>query len=201
MSGRRNTNALFLLLLLALPLLFVLNLSVGSVDISIAELFLVLKGEATKSSHELIFFQSRLPKAFTALICGASLSVSGLLMQSLFRNPLAGPYVLGISSGAGLGVAIVILGAGTVGGLLGIWLSSPWSLVLASGMGSFLVLLAVMAVSYKVKDTMAILIIGLMFGTFSTAVVSVLSYFSDAEQLQQYVFWSFGSRSEERRIG
>ncbi len=184
----------FILLSFGLLAALVLNLSFGSVSIPFPEIFKAFFGSgAEKESWNYILLNYRLPKSIIAIISGAGLSISGLMMQTLFRNPLAGPYVLGISSGAGLGVAIVILGAGTIGGIFGIWLSSPWSLVLASGLGSFLVLLAVMAVSFKIKDTMAILIIGLMFGTFTTAVVSVLSYFSNAEQLQQYVFWSFGS--------
>ena len=114
-------------------------------------------------------------------------------MQTLFRNPLAGPFVLGLSSGASLGVAILILGAGVISGIFSTFLLSPWSLVIASALGSFLVLLAVLAATLKVKDTMAILIIGLMFGSLTGALVAVLSYFSNAEQLQQYIFWSFGS--------
>ena len=124
---------------------------------------------------------------------GSGLGISGLLMQTLFRNPLAGPFVLGISSGASLGVALVILGAGLFGGVFSTLLISKWSIVIAASLGSFLVLLAVLIVSSKVKDTMAILIIGLMFGSITAAVVSVLSYFSSAEQLQQYIFWGFGS--------
>ncbi len=111
-------------------------------------------------------------------------------MQTLFRNPLAGPFVLGISSGASLGVALLIMGASALGISL---FTSSFSLAIAATAGSFLVLLAVMAVAYKVKDSMAILIIGLMFGSITSAVVSVLSYFSSAEKLQQYIFWSFGS--------
>ena len=116
-------------------------------------------------------------------------------MQTLFRNPLAGPFVLGITSGASLGVALIILGSGLFGGFFATALISKWSIVIAASLGSFLVLLAVLAVSHKVRDTMAILIIGLMFGSITAAVVSVLSYFSSAEQLQQYVFWGFGSLS------
>ena len=127
------------------------------------------------------------------MLVGGGLAVSGLLMQTLFRNPLAGPFVLGLSSGASLGVAILILGAGVIGGFMGGILMSEWSLVIASAFGSFLVLLAVLAVTFRIKDTMAILIIGLMFGSVTAAVVAVLSYFSNAEQLQQYIFWSFGS--------
>lgn len=127
------------------------------------------------------------------MLVGSGLGVSGLLMQTLFRNPLAGPFVLGISSGASLGVAIVILGAGIFGGWFATALLSKWSIIIAASLGSFLVLLAVMLVSARVRDTMAILIIGLMFGSITAAVVSVLSYFSSAEQLQQYIFWGFGS--------
>lgn len=134
-----------------------------------------------------------MPKAFTAIIVGSGLGISGLLMQTLFRNPLAGPFVLGISSGASLGVALVIMGASIFGGFLGTILTTPWSLVIAASIGSFLVLLAVVSVSIRVRDTMAILIIGLMFGSITAAIVSVLSYFSSAEQLQQYIFWGFGS--------
>jgi iron complex transport system permease protein len=135
----------------------------------------------------------RLPKAFTAVLVGSGLGISGLLMQTLFRNPLAGPFVLGITSGASLGVALVIMGASIFGGFFATLLLTKWSLVIAASLGSFLVLLAVMMVSAKVRDTMAILIIGLMFGSITAAVVSVLSYFSSAEELQQYVFWGFGS--------
>ena len=131
----------------------------------------------------------RLPKAFTAILVGSGLGISGLLMQTLFRNPLAGPFVLGITSGASLGVALVIMGASIFGGALAGLLISKWSIVIAASLGSFLVLLAVIMVSAKVRDTMAILIIGLMFGSITAAVVSVLSYFSSAEQLQQDIFW------------
>ena len=124
---------------------------------------------------------------------GSGLGISGLLMQTLFRNPLAGPFVLGISSGASLGVALVILGAGIFSGAFASIFVSKWSIIIAASLGSFLVLSAVLIVSSKVRDTMAILIIGLMFGSITAAVVSVLSYFSSAEQLQQYIFWGFGS--------
>ncbi len=114
-------------------------------------------------------------------------------MQTLFRNPLAGPFVLGISSGASLGVALVILGSSMFGGVFATFLISKWSVVIAASLGSFLVLLSVMMVSLKIRDTMAILIIGLMFASITSAIVSVLSYFGSAEQLQQYIFWGFGS--------
>lgn len=174
--------------------MFLLNLSLGSVNIPLKELGTILfGGQSTHSSWDYIVLNYRLPKALTAIMVGSGLGVSGLIMQTLFRNPLAGPFVLGLSSGASLGVALLILGAGSFGGFFGTLLMSQWSLVIASALGSFLVLLAVLAVALRVKDTMAILIIGLMFGSVTSAVVAVLSYFSNAEKLQQYVFWSFGS--------
>jgi iron complex transport system permease protein len=166
----------------------------GSVSIPIKDVFNSLLGYTIENeAWQHIIQNYRLPKAFTAVLVGSGLGISGLLMQTLFRNPLAGPFVLGITSGASLGVALVIMGASLFGGFFATLLLTKWSLVIAASLGSFLVLLAVIMVSAKVRDTMAILIIGLMFGSITAAVVSVLSYFSSAEQLQQYIFWGFGS--------
>jgi iron complex transport system permease protein len=172
---------------------FIINISLGSVSIPIKDIFRAFNGTLDNESWNYIILNYRLPKAITAIMVGSGLGISGLLMQTLFRNPLAGPFVLGISSGASLGVAIIILGSGLFGGILTSVLISKWSIVLAASFGSFLVLLAVLTVSIKIRDTMAILIIGLMFGSITAAIVSVLSYFSSAEQLQQYIFWGFGS--------
>lgn len=194
METSRSYKGIFMLLIILLAVAFILNVSLGSVGIPMKDIFASLfGGEVSKSTWNYIVIDYRLPKAITAVLVGAGLAISGLLMQTLFRNPLAGPFVLGLSSGASLGVAILILGAGAFGGVLGGLLTSEWSLVIASALGSFIVLLAVLAVTLRIKDTMAILIIGLMFGSVTAAVVAVLSYFSNAEQLQQYVFWSFGS--------
>jgi iron complex transport system permease protein len=166
----------------------------GSVSIPVKEIINSFIGNTMqKESWEIILWNFRLPKAFTAIFVGMALSISGLLMQTLFRNPLAGPYVLGLSSGASLGVAFVILGAGFLPSFLANIFLSSYGIVLASALGSALVLIAVLAVSQKLKDTMAILIVGLMFGSLTSAVVSVLSYFSTAEQLQKFTFWSLGS--------
>lgn len=171
-----------------------MNISLGSVPIPFKDIFNSLIGVSIENqSWQYIVQDYRLPKAFTAIIVGSGLGISGLIMQTLFRNPLAGPFVLGITSGASLGVALIIMGASFFGGTLAGLLISKWSIVIAASLGSFLVLLAVLIVSTKVRDTMAILIIGLMFGSITAAVVSVLSYFSSAEQLQQYIFWGFGS--------
>ncbi|MBO6607065.1 FecCD family ABC transporter permease [Psychroserpens sp.] len=181
------------MLTIILLLCFIANINLGSVSIPVSEVFNSIFGTTNNSSWQYIVQDYRLPKALTAILVGSGLGISGLLMQTLFRNPLAGPFVLGISSGASLGVALVILGSGVFGGMFASLLISKWSIVIAASLGSFLVLLAVLLVSSRVRDTMAILIIGLMFGSITAAVVSVLSYFSSAEQLQQYIFWGFGS--------
>lgn len=188
-------NQLLLLLLgLGLIALILLNLSLGSVSIHFSEVISILLGNTTENnSWEYIILHFRLPKTITAILVGAGLSVCGLVMQTLFRNPLAGPYVLGLSSGASLGVAILILGSSAFGGVLvGIALSK-WGIVTAASLGSIVVMMAVMATSLRLKDTMALLIIGLMFASLTGAVVSILAYFSPASQLQKYIFWSLGS--------
>jgi len=184
----------FIALSIVLVFLLILNISFGSVSIPFNEIIDILfGGNSSKSSWELIILHFRLPKAITTILVGSGLAISGLLMQTLFRNPLAGPFVLGISSGASLGVALLILGSGIFGGVLAIIAFSNWGLAIASSLGAALVLMAVLVTANKVRNTMSILIIGLMFGTVTSAIISVLTFFSDAEKIQQFIFWSFGS--------
>ena len=172
----------------------IMDLISGQVSIPLREVFKILTGqEAAKSTWEYIILNFRLPKAITAILVGMGLSISGLLMQTLFRNPLAGPYVLGLSSGSSLGVAFVILGAGFLPSFLNAAILSNYGIVLASCLGSFLVVLAILIVAQRLRNTMSILIVGLMFGSFAGAIVNVLSYFSTAEQLQKFTFWSMGN--------
>ena len=173
---------------------WLLNINLGSVSIPFKEIISILfNGISSKESWETIILNFRIPKAITAVLVGSGLSISGLLMQTLFRNPLAGPYVLGISSGASLGVALLILGSSVFGGFFLTISFSNWAIAIAASLGSFIVLSAVIIAANKVRNTMTILIIGLMFGSFTAAIISVLSYFSEAQEIQQYVFWSFGS--------
>ena len=144
-------------------------------------------------SWDYILWNYRIPKAFTAVLVGGGLSLSGLLMQTLFRNPLAGPFVLGISSGASLGAAFLLMGGSLISGWASLAFFNDISLAIAASLGSLLVLLVVIVVANRVKDTMALLIIGLMFGSITSAIVSVLAYFSTADNLQRFIFWSFGS--------
>lgn len=185
---------LFSALAICLLLLFFGNISLGSVKIPVTDVLQSLTGgEASKPAWDYIILNYRLPKAVTAILVGIGLSISGLLMQTLFRNPLAGPYVLGLSSGASLGVAFIILGAGLLPAAVSGFFLSSYGIVAASTLGSLMVLLAVLLVAQRLRDTMAILIVGLMFGSFTGALVGVLTYFSTAEQLQKYTFWAMGS--------
>lgn len=194
MHASGKYTLLFILLMIGTIALFILNISLGSVSIPLKEVFKSLTGgTSSKETWQYIIINYRLPKAITAVLAGAGLSVSGLLMQTLFRNPLAGPYVLGLSSGSSLGVAFVILGASLVQGFFGSILLSQYGIMVASCGGSLLVLAAVLVVSQRLRDTMAILIVGLMFGSFTSAIVGVLSYFSTAEQLQKFTFWTLGN--------
>ncbi|GAA4042477.1 iron ABC transporter permease [Flavobacterium chungnamense] len=171
-----------------------MNISLGQVAIPFKEVIKSLFGShASKETWEYIIVNFRLPKAITAILVGIGLSISGLLMQTLFRNPLAGPYVLGLSSGSSLGVAFVILGAGILPLSLADFLLSSYGIILASCLGSFMVLLLVLTISKFLRDTMTILIAGLMFSSFASAIVSILTYFSSAEKLQKFTFWSMGS--------
>ena len=193
-TNSTNYTKHFISLGVLLVLCWFLNLSLGSVNIPFADVFKSLTGGiASKESWQTIILNYRLPKTITAILVGSGLSISGLLMQTLFRNPLAGPFVLGISSGASLGVALFILGTGWIGAFTALSILNNWAIVIASSIGAFLVLSAVMLTANRIRNTMSILIIGLMFGSLTSAVISILSYFSSAEQIQQYQFWTFGS--------
>ncbi|WP_462247875.1 iron chelate uptake ABC transporter family permease subunit [Ekhidna sp.] len=177
--------------------LFLLDLSLGSVKISIEELLNIISGNSAKKSWEYIFFNFRLPKAITAILTGAGISVAGLQMQTLFKNPLAGPSVLGISHGASLGVAVFVLSSTTLFGITANFQETlgSWGLILFAITGSFLVLLSVLFASARISDGVTVLIVGLMFGFITGAVVSILQYFSDPELIQNFLVWTFGSLS------
>lgn len=194
MADLRRNSILFFLMAIGLLLLFVANVSLGSVKIPFSEVIKPLTGGyASRNSWDYIIVNYRLPKALVALLAGMALSVSGLLMQTLFRNPLAGPDVLGLSSGASLGVALVILGSGLLPISVASYFLSGYGLVLASITGTFSVLLLVLGVAQHLRDTMAVLITGIMFGSFTGAIVGVLSFFTTAERLQKYTYWALGS--------
>ena len=194
MNTKYNTTLLFSILIIGVAFLFLLNISLGSINIPIKDVYTsLLHGSCSKESWNYIILNYRLPKAIVAILIGIGLSISGLLMQTLFRNPLAGPYVLGLSSGASLGVAVVILGASLLPISLSEFFLSSFGIIIASSLGSFFVLISVLVIAKRLRDTMTILIVGLMFGSLTSAIVGSLTYFSSAEQLQKFTFWSLGN--------
>ena len=174
---------LFILLTALTALLFCIDLSVGSVAVPMREVWAALTGGDCPPATAKIIINIRLIKAIVALLAGSALSVSGLQMQTLFRNPLAGPYVLGISSGASLGVALVMLtGIGSSLGVAG-----------AAWIGAGAVLLVIGAIGHRIKDIMVILILGMMFSSGVSAIVQILQYISRDEALKSFVIWTMGS--------
>ena len=189
---QRHSTILFVILSLLLVILFVLDLLIGSVHIPLRDILGALFGGDVDASTRLIVLDIRLIKAIVAVLAGIALSVSGLQMQTLFRNPLAGPYVLGISSGASLGVAIFILGIP----LLGVATNSTLSSIGTAGaawLGAALILAFVASVSTRIKDIMVILILGMMISSGVSAVVQILQYLSNEEALKSFVIWTMGS--------
>lgn len=189
---KQRSTILFTLLTLCVVVLFAVDMCVGSVDVSLGDIWAVLTGGECNPITEKIIIDIRLMKALTAILAGAALAVSGLQMQTLFRNPLAGPYVLGVSSGASLGVALFILGAPLLG-LGGSSLLSSFGVAGAAWIGAAAVLAMVAAVSRRIKDIMVILILGMMIGSAVSAIVQVLQYLSHEEALKSFVVWTMGS--------
>ena len=190
----KKWRTIFWVLMGILLLSFFLSLGLGSVQIPVSYLFEFITGSSDNKVWDNIILNFRIPKALTAILAGSALAVSGLQMQTLFRNPMAGPFILGISSGAGLGVALVIFLGIWIGGFLELsGIGRSWLLVVASALGSSLVLIVVLGASFRIRSSVSLLIIGLMFGSAVSAFVSILQYFSQAENIQAYVIWSFGS--------
>ncbi|MBR7169825.1 MAG: iron ABC transporter permease [Alistipes sp.] len=190
---KSRTSLLFILLGLLLITLFAIDMVVGKVAISVGDLWGALCGSDQLDPSTLLIIRSiRLVKALVAIAAGAALAVSGLQMQTLFRNPLAGPFVLGISSGASLGVALLLLGAPLLG-LQASTLFSSFGLAGAAWIGSALVLLLIASVSRRIKDIMVILILGMMLSSGIDAVVQILQYLSNEGALKSFVIWTMGS--------
>ena len=191
-----RNKLLFLTLVLLIPLLFLSDLFIGSVNIPFHDIIKIIFGEdPLKESWTAIILKFRLPKAITAMLVGAGLSICGLLMQTLFRNPLAGPFVLGVNSGASLGVAMMVLASGLMGGTMMYSAGIMGNLGMVGGaiIGAIFVLGLIIAVMRKIRDSVTILIIGLMFSYLTGAIVSILMFFSTAQEIEMFVIWGFGS--------
>jgi iron complex transport system permease protein len=191
-SFSRKQKMIFFMLFLSLFLFLTLDIFLGSVNIKISEILKALFGNSTGVDSTIIF-QFRIPKAITALTVGMALSLSGLLMQTVFRNPMAGPDVLGISSGASLGVAIVILGFNSIISVDSLRGLGNWILIAASWIGAGAVMILIMTISARVRDIMTILIIGIMLSSGLLAIVTIMQYFSAESLLKAYVIWTMGS--------
>lgn len=185
------------ILMLSLFLFFILDLSLGTVKIPFSQIVhIIFGGDTGNFAWNNIILKVRVPQAFTAVLAGAALSLGGLHMQTLFRNPLASPSILGITAGASLGVAIVMLATGSAIGVFSInslgFLGS-WVIVLAAVTGSALVLTLVLVIAMRIRDNIVVLIVGIMMGNLTIALVSIWQYFSEPEQIQDYLIWTFGS--------
>jgi len=191
-SSGREYRLLFTGLFLLLMLLFILDIFLGSVTIKPSDVIAAIF-KNSGSNMETIIMRFRLPKAITALVVGIALSLSGLQMQTVFRNPMAGPYVLGISSGASLGVAFIILGSSSSISAESLKGLGNWMLVGAAWIGAGGVMLLIMIISSRVKDIMTILILGIMLSSGISAIVSIMQYFSNDTLLKAYVIWTMGS--------
>jgi len=182
----------WIILPLLLAILFVLNLSLGSVRIPVQEVFsILLAQESSEPVWKEIVWNFRMTKALTCILAGGALALGGLQMQTLFRNALAGPDVLGLSSGASLAVSLVFMSHAV--GWTVLAAPSPWLVVTAASLGCGVIFLIVMAISYRLNDNTSLLIIGLMIGATTASVVSVLQFLSDAEDQQSFLIWTFGS--------
>lgn len=199
MISKKHKGLLFVLLPLLIVLLFLVNLWYGSVNISWIDVWdtLMLNGNANQAS-KIIILQYRLPQAITALSVGMGLSIAGLLLQTTFSNPLAGPSVLGISAGASLGVAFLVLAGGTatlqISGSLDF--IGDFAIVLAAFIGAMAVLLIIIFVSGKIGNAVTILIIGIMIGYLVSAIVGTMQFFSSSEDLHAFILWGLGSFSK-----
>lgn len=188
----RDYTLIFSIMFLLLVVFFLLDLFLGSVSIKASDVFKAIFSDAGRDI-ETIVMNFRFPKAVTALVVGIALSLSGLQMQTLFRNPLAGPYVLGVSAGASLGVATVILGFSTGLTVMNLQGLGNWILVISAWIGAGLVMLLIMFISSRVRDIMTILILGMMLASGLSAIVSIMQYFSSETMLKAYVIWTMGS--------
>ncbi|MDA3882758.1 MAG: iron ABC transporter permease [Bacteroidales bacterium] len=186
-----------IVLIILLPITFAADILFGSVSIPFSIFSDILQYNTIPETWHIIITELRIPRAITALITGMALPVSGLLMQTFFRNPLAGPYVLGISTGASLGVAIFSLGGGlgTYAIITGLGIGTSWGMIIAACIGSLAVMFIIVSLSPKVRDTASLLIIGIMLGSITSAVVSVLQYFSNPLEIQEFLMWTFGNFS------
>ena len=186
---------LLILLSLGIILTFILDIMWGSVSIPAREVIDTLLGGGGEHTSSYVILHFRLPKALTSLVAGAGIAIAGLQMQTLFRNPLADTSILGINSGAGVGVAIYTMAYTLIPGLASTGMVNSWGIILSACIGAMAVLLLISAVASRLQDIISVLIVGVMVGFLASSVISILQYFSSEETLKTYLLWSFGSVS------
>ena len=191
----RRPALLLILLSLGIILTFILDIMWGSVSIPAREVVDTLLGGGGEHTSSYVILHFRLPKALTSLVAGAGIAIAGLQMQTLFRNPLADTSILGINSGAGVGVAIYTMAYTLVPGLASTGMVNSWGIILSACIGAMAVLLLISAVASRLQDIISVLIVGVMVGFLASSVISILQYFSSEETLKTYLLWSFGSVS------
>ncbi|MCF0064275.1 iron ABC transporter permease [Dyadobacter chenwenxiniae] len=196
-SPAATHRLIFACLVVLAIVFFILDVMLGSVQIPFKEVFKIISLHESENTAWLFIIEKiRIPKAITAILVGCGLSVSGLQMQTLFRNPLAGPSELGITAGAGLGVAAVMLAGGSSASMYAIsklGVSGSWLIIAMASLGSALVLSLILVIAGRIRDNVILLIVGVMIGTITLSIVSIWQYFSQPEQLQEYIMWTFGS--------
>ena len=198
----RSNTILYIVLPLTIVILFVANMTLGAVDIPFCDITSILAGrESDHASWNYIVLESRLPQSITAIFCGASLAVSGLMLQTAFRNPLAGPSIFGINSGASVGVALVMLLWGGSVSAASFTFTGFMAVIVAAFTGAMVVMGIIMLLSLVVKDNVMLLIAGIMIGYITSSAISLLNFFATEEGVQSYMVWglgNFGGVSSER---
>lgn len=189
-----DRSFLFLLLCFLFIAAIFFDLLLGSVEIPIKESLRILAGKSDNTNWSFILIQMRLPRVVNAIITGSGLALAGLLMQTLFRNPLAGPYVLGISSGAGLGVALYVMSLGVFNFIIDTEFYS-YGQIIAAILGAVSVFVIVLIIASYIRDSVSLLIVGIMIGSLATAIIGMLQYYSRPELIQKFVIWTLGSLS------
>lgn len=192
MDLKSKKTILFIVLFFLLTLFFLTDLVWGTIRIPLSEIINTFFGKTSNNINSEVLINFRLPKALTAILAGSALSVAGLMMQTLFRNPLADPYVMGVSSGASLGVALVTMSAGLLPFAVA---GNSSAMIISAVVGASLLLLLVLGVSFKVQSTASLLIVGIMFGTIAGSIVSVLQYFGNPDAIKLFIMWNLGSLS------
>jgi iron complex transport system permease protein len=188
---RISVKAIFIFFFVLFIVALIADMAIGGADITISDIIKTILGKQENLTTNFIINEVRIPRVITAILTGAGLSVAGLILQTLFHNPLAGPYVLGISSGAGLGVAVYIMASVAFIGIAPVF--AVGGQIAAALIGSGLIFILILSISWRLTDSVSLLLIGMMVGSLASAIIGILEYFASAEYVHKFVIWSLGS--------